>query len=170
MNFTDLTAFLDHLVNEVGIPSCDLSLWQDHREIYRYSIGRQCPERQERIRRDAAYFLYSCSKPLTCTAALQLFEKGKFLMTDPLSAYLPAFGKMQVKVGDALVPAQRQIRVIDLFTMSAGLDYNLCTPATLEVKERTCGRCPTLEIADALAQTPLSFEPGTRWQYSLCPE
>ncbi|MGM9636822.1 MAG: serine hydrolase domain-containing protein [Eubacteriales bacterium] len=168
MNFSNLSAFLDHLVNEIGIPSCDLTLWQDHREIYRYSVGWQCREKQERIRRDSTYFLYSCSKPVTCTAALQLFEKGKFLMTDPLASYLPAFGQMQVKTDNGIVAAKRQIRVIDLFTMSAGLDYNLNTPAVLEVKERTLGRCPTIQIVDALAKSPLSFEPGTGWQYSLC--
>ena len=33
---------------------------------------------------------------ITCTAALQLFERGKFLLTDPVSAYLPEFSDMTV--------------------------------------------------------------------------
>ena len=52
--------------------------------------------------------------------------------------------------------------------MSAGLNYDLNTPFVRKVKEETGGRCPTREVARAIAQNPLSFEPGTHWQYSLC--
>ena len=38
---------------------------------------------------------------------------------------------------------------------------------TVKAAERTEGRCPTLEIARALAEEPLSFEPGENYQYSL---
>ena len=37
-----------------------------------------------------------------------------------------------------------------------------------KVKETSGGRCPTLDIVRALAADPLDFEPGTRYQYSLC--
>lgn len=32
----------------------------------------------------------------------------------------------------------------------------------------TNGVCPTREMMRYLAKEPLSFEPGTQWQYSFC--
>ena len=49
---------------------------------------------------NALYYLFSCSKPITCAAALSLFEKGKFLLTDPVWEYLPEFKDVKVKEVD----------------------------------------------------------------------
>lgn len=40
------------------------------------------------------------SKLDTCTAALQLFEKGLFSLEDKLSDYMPEFKEMTVKTDD----------------------------------------------------------------------
>ena len=51
--------------------------------------------------------------------------------------------------------------------MTAGFSYNLNTPGLRRLKEETNGRCPTREVARALAEEPLQFEPGERYMYSL---
>ena len=38
----------------------------------------------------------------------------------------------------------------------------------MRVIKETDGRAPTLDIVRALAEDPFDFEPGTRYQYSLC--
>ena len=35
-------------------------------------------------------------KMLTCTAALQLYEQGMYLMSDPVSKYMPEYEKMRL--------------------------------------------------------------------------
>ena len=52
--------------------------------------------------------------------------------------------------------------------MTAGFNYNRQAPALLQLKEETNGACPTREFARALAKEPLDFEPGSKYQYSLC--
>ena len=52
--------------------------------------------------------------------------------------------------------------------MTAGLTYDRDTPQIRAAYERTGGRLPTREISRALAETPLIFQPGTAWRYSLC--
>ena len=74
-------------------------------------------------------YIYSCSKVATVTAALQLYEQGKFLLSDPLYEYLPEFKKMYVKDGDRIKAAENPITIRDLFTMTAGLSYATNTPA-----------------------------------------
>ena len=49
--------------------------------------------------------------------------------------------------------------------MMGGLDYTLKTAATLPLIENEAS---TLELVKAFAKSPLSFEPGTNYQYSLC--
>lgn len=93
------------------------------------------------------YLIFSMTKMLTCTCALQLFEEGKYLLSDPVSKFLPEFGKMRISYDDGNGKdassittgrdmgenvekncdgyAQNPITMRDLFTMSARLDYNL---------------------------------------------
>ena len=76
MNFTNLKNFIDTLP-EYGIPSSDIIVYRDHKELWRHTVG-------EPLRGDELYYMYSCTKVVTCIAALQLFEQGKFLMKDPI--------------------------------------------------------------------------------------
>ena len=113
------------------------------------------------------------TKIMTCAAALQLVERGDILLSDPLSEYLPEYREMQVKKTLAngeveLEAATLPITVRDLFTMTAGFTYDIGSANIQAAVERTNGTLPTREFAKALALDPLSFEPGTRWNYSMC--
>ena len=126
MDFSELKRFLDSLP-EMGIPGVDMTVYQAHMSIFRHSAGFRDREAEAPVRRDETYFAYSCTKPLTVVCALQLFEKGAFLMSDPLGEYLPEYRNLKVHETDAQGrvrerPAKREIRMGDLFTMTAGLD------------------------------------------------
>lgn len=168
MNFEPLTQFLDSLI-PYGIPGVDMLVMQNHRPLYRHHAGWRDREAQEPIRGDELYLLYSCSKVTTVVAAMQLLEKGKFLLTDPLCEYMPEWRDVLVRDADGGAHrAQNPILIRHLFSMTAGLDYEMDRPAIRRVREETAGACPTRAIARALSEKPLSFEPGAHWQYSLC--
>lgn len=114
------------------------------------------------------YNIYSCSKPITCTAALKLYEKGMFSLEDKLSDYMPEFSEMTVKTESGIKKAQNPILIKHLFEMTAGFSYNTASPWLLKCREETDGKCPTREAMKYLAREPLLFEPGDRWEYSLC--
>ena len=171
MDFSHLRSFLDTLPEGL-IPGVDLIVYKQHKPVFRHMAGFSDREKQIPMSGNETYFGYSVTKLLTCVCALTLFEKGAFLMTDPIREYLPEFSDMQVaEVRDNAIayrPAKRDITFRDLFTMTAGLDYNLQTPAIKEVVKNTGGVAPTREIMRAIARSPLSFDPGQKWQYSLC--
>ena len=101
------------------------------------------------------YYLYSASKVITCAAALQLHERGEFLMFQPVSDFIPEFRNMKVAHrmlnGDVeIVPAMRPIRIQDLFTMTGGLSYDLDSPAIRRIRRETDGRCPTLATVNKI--------------------
>ena len=167
MNFTNLKNFIDTLP-AYGIPSSDIIVYRDHKEIWRHTVGVKDTETGAPLTGDELYYMYSCTKVVTCIAALQLFEQGKYLMKDPISNYLPEFDEMYVKKGSFSVACETPITFYHLFTMTAGFNYDLTTPHIREVVEKTNGRAPTRELIAALAKAPLDFEPGTQFQYSLC--
>ena len=172
MNFENLIRFLDSLP-EMGIPGVDMVIYQRHKPIFRYGAGFRDRENRLPIEGDETYFAYSCTKPLTAVCALQLLEKGCFLLSDPLKDYMPEFGDMTVAETDAqgnvrVRPAKREIRIRDLFTMSAGFNYSLQTPELRKAMEQSGGLAPTRGTLSALSRQPLDFDPGERWQYSLC--
>jgi len=118
---------------------------------------------------DKLFNIFSCSKVATVTAALILHEKGFFLLDDPLYDFIPEFRDMYIRNSDGRVTkAQNSITLRHLFTMTAGFTYDTSTPGFQEAKRLTDGRMDTLTVARCIAGDFLSFEPGTRWQYSIC--
>lgn len=167
--FKNLARFMDTALPDLGVSGIDCVVWQDHHEIFRHTAGYGDVEAKSPVARDALYNIYSATKVITCVAAMQLVERGELLLTQPLAAYLPEFEHMQVKRGTfSITPAQKAIRVVDLFTMSAGVSYELDTPEMRKLIADTRGDFSTRDFVRALSREPLLFEPGESWNYSYC--
>ncbi len=188
MNFSKLTDYLNFLVYDVNTPGVDCIVYKNHEMIYRHCAGKSDIEAEKYVKGDELYIIFSMTKMLTCTAALQLYEKGKYTMNDPISKYLPEFEKMRItddeldtnssakiasgsNMGEKLKSndsgyAANPITVRDLFTMCAGLDYNLGADNIREALAE--GKTSTRDLVGAMSKTILGFEPGTRYRYSLC--
>ncbi len=166
MNFEKLTAYLDSL-SSVGVPGCDLAVYRDHEPIYRHMAGFRDAQRTELMRGDETYCLYSCTKLFTTCAAMQLIERGRLDLDDPVSAYLPAYARLTVRDGGEVRPARRTMTIRHLMSMQSGLDYDLQSPAVAAVLAETKGLADARQVADAKAKDPLCFEPGTDYLYSL---
>ena len=151
-----------------GVPGFDLAVYQRGECLLRYANGYRDLERKLPMRGTERYNIYSASKPITCTAALMLLERGLFSLEEPLSAYLPEFEAMTVKAEGGARPAARPILIKHLFEMTAGFSYRCQSPSLLRAVAETDGRAPTREAMRYLACEPLLFEPGERWEYSLC--
>ena len=77
---------------------------------------------------DAVFSIASMTKPMTSVAIMQLFEQGRLLLGDPISAYLPEFGDMtRGVVGSdgrlSRVGIERPATVQDLLRHTSGLTY-----------------------------------------------
>jgi CubicO group peptidase (beta-lactamase class C family) len=131
---------------------------------------------------DTIVRMYSMTKAVTGVAAMILYEDGLYSMNDPLSKYLPEFGKTRVgKEGtDAAgkrtfytVPLDHPILVKDLFRHTTGLDYAGPKDETGENvyrKIEMTGGAPLVnfDLAEAtrrLASVPLNEQPGTMFRY-----
>ena len=165
--FEKTKSFCDYFL-ELGMPGFDLTIYKGGQCILRHFNGYSDLENKIKMNGNERYNIYSCSKPITCTAAMQLWEKGLFDLEDKLSDYMPEFKEMTVKYEGGIKKAQNPILIKHLFEMTAGFSYNCSSPSLQEAVKATDGRCPTRETMKYLAKEPLDFEPGERWQYSLC--
>ena len=168
MKFAKLKEFLDLMARD-RTPGCTVTVYHNNTKAFEYSAGVSSLETGKKMNGDEYFNIYSCSKIMTVTAAAQLLEQGKYLLNDPLCDYIPEYRDMKVRQPDGtLADAKRKITVGDLFSMTAGLDYNLNSPAFKRARELTDGRMDTDVVTRCIADEPLSFEPGSHWQYSLC--
>ncbi len=164
--FEQTKALCNHFL-KLGIPGFDLIVYKDGECVLRHMGGYADPDKKLPIQGKEKYHIYSCSKLFTCVAAMQLWEKGKFSLEDKLSDYLPAFGEMTVKTENGIQKAKNPIRIHHLFQMTSGMNYDMQTPALKEYYQLPGNTCPTVETVNQLAKTPLEFEPGEGWRYSL---
>ena len=175
---------MDRFVSEYNVPGVDCIVNIEHEQVFRYFNGKSDIENNKPMQGNELYIIFSMTKMLTCTCALQLFEQGKFLMSDPISKYLPEFEKLKISndeqdddkaaaittgvdAGEYDVIkesgyANNPITFKDLFTMSAGLDYNLGAGYIKNAINE--GKKTTRELVGAISNTILGFEPGTRFR------
>ena len=130
------------------------------------------------LRLDALFRLYSMTKPITSVALLTLYEQGKFLLTDPLENYIPAFKDVKVYAGqDAdgkmrLEAPKRKITIQDVFRHTAGFTYGFFGDTPVDRAYRAAGidyaKMDSLkQMVDAIAAMPLLYQPGEQWVYSF---
>ena len=100
---------------------------RDGRVAYERAFGWADKEAGRRMGTDAIFRIASQSKAITSAALLSLVEEGKVAVTDPVSRYIPAFGRttvaMRTDTGRAIIPAKRAILLADLLTHTAGISY-----------------------------------------------
>jgi CubicO group peptidase (beta-lactamase class C family) len=122
---------------------------------------------------DAIFSIASMTKPMVAAGALQLYERGLLQIEEPVSKYLPQFGKQQVAVlksGDGdpgydMVAAARQPSIRDLMLHTSGIIYG-GRGATAVHKLYPAGSAAVgpgmtgQEVMDKLAGLPLLHSPA----------
>jgi len=152
---------------KLGVPGLDLVVYQDGKEVLRHTAGYQDLEKTIPMTGRERYHIYSCSKLITCTAALQLWEQGKYKLEDKLSDYIPEFAHMTVQTESGVKDAKNPILIKHLFTMTAGMDYAIAGNPDLQAYIAEHPDSPTVEAVKQMAKRPLRYEPGEGWLYSL---
>jgi CubicO group peptidase (beta-lactamase class C family) len=163
--------------------------------VYCNKFGWKDIENQIPIEFDDIFRIYSMTKPITCLAALILYEQGKFDLEDPLEMHLPEFKNLKVlksidnKTGETeLEETENSITIRQLFTHTSGLSYGdypdeipvdklygeefgFTGENRLKTKLEMFPVMPSLdEFSKRLAALPLSFHPGEFWEYAFSHE
>ncbi len=141
--------------------------------VHAGQFGHRDAEAGLAVTPDTIFRIYSMTKPIVSTALMLLHEEGAFQLEDPVSKYLPAFAATQVMRSDgALEAPAKPMDVRDLLAHTSGLTYDFMedTPVAQLYREARIMNDATRsleETIDALAEIPLSSQPGSRWHYSV---
>lgn len=165
-NLKKLTEYLDTLLSR-GIPSFDCIVYQNHEQIYRHMAGKVNCGRDKDVSEDTLYLMFSMTKVMTMCCIMQLVEQGKVSLEDPVSKFLPAYGKLSCSVNGQEEALEEPLLIKHLLSMQSGLDYNLDRPGIRRVLVEKGDAATTRELVDAFVESPISFVPGTHFCYSL---
>lgn len=172
MNFQKLDEFLEKETNNLKIPGASCMVYHNGKTVYVKSTGYADIDAQKRMSQHTCLNLYSLTKVITCIAALQLYERGEYLLGEPLHKYMPEFSDMSVIKNingrEEIVPCTKEITIKNLFTMTAGFGGNFDSPAIHRTKQKNGGTVELNEFIKEFSEEPLEFEPGEKWKYGLC--
>jgi CubicO group peptidase (beta-lactamase class C family) len=131
------------------------------------------------LTRDAVFRIYSMTKPIASVGLMILYEDGRFQLDDPVHRFIPSWRDLRVFVGGnypvwKTAPVERAMTIRDLLSHTSGLTYGFMERTNVDAAYRRLGVADrarpgyTLRnMVDTLAELPLEFSPGTRWNYSV---
>jgi CubicO group peptidase (beta-lactamase class C family) len=150
--------------------------------VYFETFGVIDKETGKPMPKDAIFRLNSMTKPILAVGLLTLYEEGKFSFLDPVSKYIPEFKDMKVQIDKtdpatgkhvySLVPAERQITVLDLLRHTSGMNNQGPKDENGELTYRKLNN-KAHTLADGikmLATLPLVHQPATGFDYSPGPD
>jgi CubicO group peptidase (beta-lactamase class C family) len=167
---------LKGLVDSQAIVGVSALVFQNDKEVYFGAFGRADRENNKPMARDTIVQIFSMTKPIVGVALMQLYERGKFQLDDPLENYLPEFANLKVyagldSAGQPLYEApKRKVTIRDVTRHTAGLtaggDDKTAVGALYKEIEPRAYTNTLPEVMQKLAQVPLAYQPGTRWLYA----
>ena len=173
-----ITEFFDNEIATGKLPGVAILIQQHGRPVYLKCFGVRDVTSQRPMTPDTIFALHSMTKPITSLAAMMLIDAGKLALDDPVSKYIPTFGNMQVGLemtdaqGEAtlkLVPAARQVTIMDLLRHTSGISYEYIGGEwVLKAYSQAhlfAGKFDNKEFAGRIAKLPLARQPGTLWRY-----
>lgn len=176
---TRIDDYLQRYVDDGLLPGWQFVLTRRGRVVHESSAGLRDREKGLPTGHDALFRIYSMTKPITSVAAMMLYERGAFQLSDPVSNFIPSFADVRVYAGGSdraptTVPATEPMRMVHLLTHTSGLSYGFLRQHPVDAIYRENGLDAAMEsglslagLCDRLAGLPLLFQPGSEWAYSM---
>ncbi|MGB6247211.1 serine hydrolase domain-containing protein [Gordonia sp. (in: high G+C Gram-positive bacteria)] len=172
------SAALDAITNGVvdaadaaaRVPGVVATVTRSGGDAYEGAAGVRSVGSPEAMTADTVFAMFSTTKAVTATTVLQCVEDGLVDLDAPTSEYVPEIGELQVLDGIAadgsprLRPPARPITTRMLLLHTAGLGYSFFSEEYGRLLAET-GQPDIIGATRASLQTPLLFDPGTRWNY-----
>jgi len=138
--------------------------------IYAKAFGERGVDDSKTLKIDDLFRIYSMTKPIVAVAAMQLYEKGMFHLSDPISKFLPELAELSVMDEEGnLTPNQEPISMQQLLTHTAGFSYGFSNSKVDQEynKAELWTSRDSDDFIKRVAALPLHYKPGERWHYSI---
>jgi CubicO group peptidase (beta-lactamase class C family) len=169
-------------IKEEQLNGSTMIILRNGKIVYQKAFGFANKQQNVAMKNDNIFRIASMTKPIISVAAMTLYEEGKFLLTDPVSKFIPEFKDPVVldkynaaDTSYTTVPAKREITMRDILSQSSGLGYAQIGSATANAiyyKNKINGGIGTpystlKDVIPRLAKLPLFIQPGEDFMYGL---
>lgn len=119
---------------------------------------------------DTVFAIFSTTKAIAGTTALQCVEEGLLDLDAPARDYVPAIGKLQVldgfdNAGKPMLRAPKSdVTTRQLMLHTGGFGYDFFNEKYRRMAEEH-GQPSIVAATRAAIETPLLFDPGEKWEY-----
>jgi CubicO group peptidase (beta-lactamase class C family) len=175
----NVTRLVQGYVDDKKVPGAITAIGRRGKVVHFETYGKMDEEAGKEMRADAIFRIYSMTKPIASVALMTLYEEGRFQLDDPASRFIPEWKDLKVFVGGTadnpqLRPPAREMTVRDLLMHTSGLAGGMGDSPTAELFRRAGvrgfgqeGSHTLRDAVERLANVPLLFDPGTRWNYGI---
>jgi CubicO group peptidase (beta-lactamase class C family) len=147
-------------VDKGTVPGAIALVTQHGKVIREEAYGLADVENKVSFKPDTLCWIASITKPVTVAAAMKLIEEGKLGLDDPVEKYLPEFAELKDKDGK-----HHAVTIRQLMSHTSGIQANPPLRPSFFFAQEFLGK-KISDIAPAIAETQLQFEPGSKTQYS----
>lgn len=167
--------FLADMVKRGMMPNAVTFVYRKGKVVHHKAFGFKNIEKKEPVELNSIFRIASQTKAITSVGLMMLYEKGLFLLDDPVSKYIPEFTSPQVLVkinprdsSYTSRPAKSEITIRQLLSHSSGIPYPNEVHAKYQIPGVNSLEPVTIgEVTRKLAQLPLVHDPGERFTYGL---
>ncbi len=136
-------------------------------------------ERRKPMAEDTIFRIYSMTKPIATVALMMLYEHGHFQLGDQVYKYIPEWKNLEVYVSGeypnfVTKPPERDMTIRDLLSHTSGLSMGTpgetgtkVSAAYQKLKVFNLREGTLREMVQKVAELPLEFSPGTKWNYGI---
>jgi methyl acetate hydrolase len=158
---------------ETGLIPGVVAVAADYRGvIYQGTFGRRAVDKPEPMTLDSVFRIASMTKAITGAAAMQLVEKGRIGLEQPMSDVLPLLRDVRVLEGfhgdgtPRMRDPKSPITLLHLLTHTSGYGYDIFNP-DLARYIQIAGLPSILSRRNDALRVPLLFDPGSGWEYGI---
>lgn len=177
-----VTAILQSFVDRGEVAGAVALVNRHGHDVFEAAVGAQTLATSTPMSRRTVFRLASMTKPIVAAALLTFVAEGRLGLFDPIAELAPEFADPKVMkdptgAADDVKASPRPITVHDVLTYRMGTGWGptsfglqifalAASPIAqaLRVKNRVLGPDDWMR---ALAEIPLQFPPGARWQYHV---
>ena len=187
-DFSPVNSWMESYVNKGHFLGSSILVALENNIIHKHFCGFRDGANTKPFDFNTVIRIYSMTKPITALAIMILYDQKKLDINSPISEFIPAYSNPTALIENA--SSINQIRkvspptLIQLLTHTSGLSYsfndNLIGRAygeAIKAREKSTLSDDNLKdgkykvnleiLCDELAKFPLSFSPGTKWEYSM---
>lgn len=173
-----VTTAMQRYIDRKEVPGVVTLVARRGKVVHFEAQGSRWVEEGVPMKKDTIFRIASMTKPITSVALMMLHEEGHFLLSDPISRWLPEYAEMKIAVpsgGDRVglpyktIASDVPITVRHILTHTAGFANSyrgLTRGEYLAISPRQKTDETVGDFVTRMASLPLNYEPGTNWEYS----